>query len=216
MILWLHVYPKWLLCVSSHPRFLARESESAHGRFSRDATVVTCILCHVHVHDLFLIVLSPAARFVFSTPYTPGGKAHGDIHEQYMRKTILITAESFPYVKRRSRVVAAEKVIPIPVFHSHVGPIPVFLFPCWSHSCVSIPMLAPFLFPFQCRSHSHVGSYFCISIPMLAQLCFHSGVGPIPMLVPFRVTIPFFHSSIGPFVCFHSHVGPIPVFPFQC
>ncbi len=146
-----------------------------------------------------MFVSSPAARFVFSTPYTPGGKAHGDIHEQYMRKTILITAESFPYVKRRSRVVAAEKV----------NPIPVFLFPCWSHSCVSIPVSIPFpcwfysCVPFPCwpnRFHSHVGH-----IPV-----------SIPMLVPFRVSIPCFHSSIGPFLCFHSHVGPIPVFPFQC
>lgn len=49
-------------------------------------------------------------RFVFSTPYTPGGKARGELHEQWMRKTILTTPKSFPYIKRRLRVIAAEKV----------------------------------------------------------------------------------------------------------
>lgn len=49
-------------------------------------------------------------RFVFSTPYTPSGKAHGEVDEQYMMKTILTSAESFPYVKRRSNVVKVEKV----------------------------------------------------------------------------------------------------------
>ena len=49
-------------------------------------------------------------RFVFSTPYTPSGKAHGEVDEQFMLKTILTSAESFPYVKRRSRVVKADKV----------------------------------------------------------------------------------------------------------
>ena len=54
-----------------------------------------------------------AGRFVFSTPYTATGKAHGDITEQCMRKTILTTQESFPYVKRRSKVVQTEKVGPV-------------------------------------------------------------------------------------------------------
>jgi len=49
-------------------------------------------------------------RFVFKTPYTASGKAHGDVDEQYMLKTILTSAESFPYVKRRSAVVKTEKV----------------------------------------------------------------------------------------------------------
>jgi hypothetical protein len=47
---------------------------------------------------------------VFSTPYTPSGKAHGEVDEQYMLKTILTSDESFPYVKRRSKVVKAERV----------------------------------------------------------------------------------------------------------
>lgn len=48
---------------------------------------------------------------MFSTPYTPSGKAHGEVDEQYMLKTILTSAESFPYVKRRSQVVKSDKVI---------------------------------------------------------------------------------------------------------
>ena len=49
-------------------------------------------------------------RFVFNTPYTPGGKARGELQEQWVRKTILTTEKSFPYLKRRLRVVATEKV----------------------------------------------------------------------------------------------------------
>lgn len=48
---------------------------------------------------------------MFSTPYTPSGKAHGDVDEQYMLKTIVTSAESFPYVKRRGNVVKSEKVL---------------------------------------------------------------------------------------------------------
>ena len=51
-----------------------------------------------------------AGRFAFNTPYTPGGKAHGDVTEQHMRKTILTSMECFPYVKRRSKVVKLETV----------------------------------------------------------------------------------------------------------
>jgi len=49
-------------------------------------------------------------RFAFSTPYTASGKAHGELEDQCMRKTILMSAESFPYVKRRSKVVRMEKL----------------------------------------------------------------------------------------------------------
>lgn len=49
-------------------------------------------------------------RFVFNTPYTAGGKAHGDIDDQCMCKTILTTKDMFPYVKKRSKVINFEKV----------------------------------------------------------------------------------------------------------
>ncbi|RXG71099.1 Dedicator of cytokinesis protein 7 [Armadillidium vulgare] len=43
--------------------------------------------------------------FIFSTPFTPDGRAHGDLHEQYKRKTILTTQHMFPYIKKRVQVV---------------------------------------------------------------------------------------------------------------
>lgn len=50
-------------------------------------------------------------RFMFATPFTPDGRAHGDLHEQFKRKTILTTANHFPYVKTRIQVVEREQVI---------------------------------------------------------------------------------------------------------
>lgn len=35
-------------------------------------------------------------RFIFATPFTKSGRAHGELHEQYKRKTILTTASHFP------------------------------------------------------------------------------------------------------------------------
>ncbi|CAI8007936.1 Dedicator of cytokinesis protein 7 [Geodia barretti] len=49
-------------------------------------------------------------RFVFNTPYTKGGKAHGEIDTQCMSKTILITKDTLPYVKKRSTVINFERV----------------------------------------------------------------------------------------------------------
>uniref|UniRef100_A0A8B9LHQ9 Dedicator of cytokinesis 11 n=1 Tax=Astyanax mexicanus TaxID=7994 RepID=A0A8B9LHQ9_ASTMX len=44
-------------------------------------------------------------RFVFETPYTLSGKKHGGIEEQCKRRTVLTTANTFPYVKKRIEVV---------------------------------------------------------------------------------------------------------------
>eukprot|EP00058_Branchiostoma_floridae_P007840 XP_002593328.1 hypothetical protein BRAFLDRAFT_119584 [Branchiostoma floridae] len=44
-------------------------------------------------------------RFVFETPFTQSGKAHGALDEQHKRRTILTTSHSFPYVKKRVLVV---------------------------------------------------------------------------------------------------------------
>ncbi|KAH9636156.1 hypothetical protein HF086_007108 [Spodoptera exigua] len=46
-------------------------------------------------------------RFMYATPFTVGGRAHGDIAEQCKRKTILTTAHHFPYVKTRIQVFLA-------------------------------------------------------------------------------------------------------------
>ena len=43
-------------------------------------------------------------KFVFSTPFTLEGRAHGELHEQHKRKTILETVNTFPYVKTRIQV----------------------------------------------------------------------------------------------------------------
>uniref|UniRef100_A0AAY4EL37 Dedicator of cytokinesis 11 n=1 Tax=Denticeps clupeoides TaxID=299321 RepID=A0AAY4EL37_9TELE len=44
------------------------------------------------------------SRFVFETPYTLSGKKHGGVEEQCKRRTILTTANWFPYVKKRVEV----------------------------------------------------------------------------------------------------------------
>lgn len=43
-------------------------------------------------------------RFIFSTPFTTDGSPHGDLADQYKRKTILTTVNHFPYVKTRIQV----------------------------------------------------------------------------------------------------------------
>lgn len=43
------------------------------------------------------------------------GKAHGELKEQYKRKTILTTAVHFPYVKTRIQVVARTQITLTPI-----------------------------------------------------------------------------------------------------
>ena len=49
-------------------------------------------------------------RFIFATPFTPDGNPHGELHEQFKRKTMLTTANHFPYVKTRIQVVDRKQV----------------------------------------------------------------------------------------------------------
>jgi len=49
-------------------------------------------------------------RFVYETPFTVDGRAHGELDEQYKRKTIITTSHSFPYIKTRLAVVSREQV----------------------------------------------------------------------------------------------------------
>ncbi|KAI7813767.1 putative dedicator of cytokinesis protein 11 [Triplophysa rosa] len=49
-------------------------------------------------------------RFVFETPYTLTGKKQGGVEEQCKRRTILTTANIFPYVKKRIEVVAEKHI----------------------------------------------------------------------------------------------------------
>ncbi|PIO63930.1 dedicator of cytokinesis [Teladorsagia circumcincta] len=54
-------------------------------------------------------------RFMYATPFTRDGKAHGDLKDQYKRRTILTTQHSFPYVKTRIRVVEREQKVLEPI-----------------------------------------------------------------------------------------------------
>lgn len=54
-------------------------------------------------------------RFIFSTPFTKNGKAHGELHEQCKKKTILTTASHFPYVKTRIQVIARSQKVLEPI-----------------------------------------------------------------------------------------------------
>jgi hypothetical protein len=54
-------------------------------------------------------------RFVYATPFTMTGKAHGELRDQYKRKTILTTAVHFPYVKTRIQVVGRVQITLTPI-----------------------------------------------------------------------------------------------------
>ncbi|KAJ8008347.1 hypothetical protein DPEC_G00103890 [Dallia pectoralis] len=49
-------------------------------------------------------------RFVFETPYTLTGKKHGGVEEQCKRRSVLTTANTFPYVKKRVEVTGEKQV----------------------------------------------------------------------------------------------------------
>ncbi|XP_069498129.1 dedicator of cytokinesis protein 7 isoform X12 [Ambystoma mexicanum] len=54
-------------------------------------------------------------RFMYCTPFTLDGRAHGDLHEQFKRKTILTTSHAFPYIKTRINVTHKEEIILTPI-----------------------------------------------------------------------------------------------------
>ncbi|CAH1775987.1 unnamed protein product, partial [Owenia fusiformis] len=54
-------------------------------------------------------------RFMYATPFTLDGRAHGELQEQYKRKTVLTTNRAFPYVKTRMGVINREQVILSPI-----------------------------------------------------------------------------------------------------
>lgn len=55
------------------------------------------------------------SRFVYATPFTKDGRAHGSLEHQYKKRTILSTKHSFPYLKTRIRVVDREQRILTPI-----------------------------------------------------------------------------------------------------
>uniref|UniRef100_H2ZZ18 Dedicator of cytokinesis 7 n=1 Tax=Latimeria chalumnae TaxID=7897 RepID=H2ZZ18_LATCH len=54
-------------------------------------------------------------RFMYCTPFTLDGRAHGDLHEQFKRKTILTSSHAFPYIKTRINVIHKEEIILTPI-----------------------------------------------------------------------------------------------------
>ncbi|KAK7940498.1 hypothetical protein WMY93_003824 [Mugilogobius chulae] len=48
--------------------------------------------------------------FMYCTPFTLDGRAHGELHEQYKRKTILTTSHAFPYIKTRINVITKRRL----------------------------------------------------------------------------------------------------------
>ncbi|XP_078054580.1 dedicator of cytokinesis protein 8-like isoform X2 [Mustelus asterias] len=49
-------------------------------------------------------------RFIYSTPYTLNGRAHGELSQQYKRKTILTTLHAFPYIKTRISIIERQEI----------------------------------------------------------------------------------------------------------
>lgn len=54
-------------------------------------------------------------RFMYATPFTPSGRAHGDLWEQHKRKTILTTTHAFPYIKTRVQVIDRQQMVLTPI-----------------------------------------------------------------------------------------------------
>eukprot|EP01137_Pigoraptor_chileana_P018685 Opistho-2@78585 len=54
-------------------------------------------------------------RFIFDTPFTDSGKAHGSIDDQKKRKTILTVEAAFPYLKRRIQVIDRHVTVLSPI-----------------------------------------------------------------------------------------------------
>ena len=47
-------------------------------------------------------------KFVFSTPFTKNGKAHGGVDQQYLRKYVVYTDKPFPYLVKRIKITKIE------------------------------------------------------------------------------------------------------------
>uniref|UniRef100_UPI00358FDEC1 dedicator of cytokinesis protein 7-like isoform X3 n=1 Tax=Myxine glutinosa TaxID=7769 RepID=UPI00358FDEC1 len=54
-------------------------------------------------------------RFLFATPFTLDGRAHGELQEQYKRKSVLTTSHAFPYIKTRINVNHKQEIILTPI-----------------------------------------------------------------------------------------------------
>ena len=54
-------------------------------------------------------------RFIYSTPFTRDGNPHGELREQYKRKTIIKPSLHFPYVKTRILVKESKSIVLSPI-----------------------------------------------------------------------------------------------------
>ncbi|KAL3847595.1 hypothetical protein ACJMK2_018498 [Sinanodonta woodiana] len=54
-------------------------------------------------------------QFMFETPFTKVGKTRGEIHEQFKKRTILITSRFFPYIKKRIEITDKKEMILSPI-----------------------------------------------------------------------------------------------------
>ncbi|CAF4506150.1 unnamed protein product, partial [Rotaria magnacalcarata] len=53
---------------------------------------------------------------MYASPFTMDtNRAHGSLHEQYKRKTILTVERAFPYVKTRVGIIDRERLILSPI-----------------------------------------------------------------------------------------------------
>jgi len=48
--------------------------------------------------------------FIFEIPFTKSGKAHGEMADQYKRKTILVVEAAFPHLKKRLKVIDKREI----------------------------------------------------------------------------------------------------------
>lgn len=55
------------------------------------------------------------SRFIFATPFTPDGRPHGDLQDQFKRKTIMTTANHFSYIKTRIQVADRKQIVLTPI-----------------------------------------------------------------------------------------------------
>ena len=71
----------------------------------------SCIVkFYMLVQFFYVSVLLYLERFMYATPFTQSGRAHGDLREQYKRKTVLTTTHFFPYIKTRLEVIQRDQV----------------------------------------------------------------------------------------------------------